>query len=202
MPARILDITLMEENDCVPLLNLSADELLTTTRSVRRRLDITRPVEPEIIRECLQIAVQAPTGGNGQNWHFVVVTDRQQCMALGSLYQRGFALYQKLLRSGQLVLSSRAAAPEQVATYRRVRSAAEYLAEHMHEMPALVVPCIQDRVDGQPVIEQAGAWGSILPATWSFMLAARARETAHAGPLFISIMNRRQRQSLVSPMST
>ncbi len=159
----------------MPLLNLSPDELLTTTRSVRKRLDLTRPVEPELIRECLEIAIQAPTGGNGQNWHFVVVTDAEQRQALGKLYQKGFALYQEMMRSGELVLSSSATAPEQIATYSRVRSSSQYLIDHICEVPVLVVPCIADRVDHMPVVEQAGAWGSILPATWSFMLAARAR---------------------------
>jgi nitroreductase len=73
------------------LLSLTPEELLTTTRSVRKRLDFSRPVEPALIRECLELAVQAPTGGNRQTWHFVVVTDAQQRQALGDIYCRGFA---------------------------------------------------------------------------------------------------------------
>jgi nitroreductase len=72
-------------------LDLSPDELLTTTRSVRKRLDFSRPVEPELIKECLELAVQAPTGGNSQGWHFVVVTDVQQREALGAIYRKGWA---------------------------------------------------------------------------------------------------------------
>jgi len=154
------------------LLDLSANELLTTTRSVRKRLDFARPVEAELIRECLEIAVQAPTGGNRQNWHFVVVTDAQQRQALGDIYRRGFALYL------QLALTSHSGSKltrEQIATLARVRNSSQYLADHMYEVPVLVVPCIQGRVDGLSPVEQAGTWGSILPATWSFMLAARAR---------------------------
>src|SRR2546421_9937942 len=79
----------------MPRLNLTPDELLTTTRSVRKRLDFSRPVEPEVIRECLEIAVQAPTGGNRQTWHFVVVTDAQQRQALGDIYRKGFAIYRQ-----------------------------------------------------------------------------------------------------------
>src|SRR5256885_7116000 len=80
----------------MPVLDFSPDELLTTTRSVRRRLDFSRPVEPEVIRECLEIALQAPTGGNRQGWHFVVVTDAEKRQALGDIYRRGFVIYRKL----------------------------------------------------------------------------------------------------------
>jgi nitroreductase len=154
------------------LLDLSADELLTTTRSVRKRLDFSRPVEAELIRECLEIAAQAPTGGNRQNWHFVVVSDAQQRQALGDIYRRGFALY---LQRALPAYSGSKLTREQVATLKRVRDSSQYLADHMYEVPVLVVPCIQGRVDGLSPVDQAGTWGSILPATWSFMLAARAR---------------------------
>jgi len=154
------------------LLDLSADELLTTTRSVRKRLDFARPVEAELIRECLDIAAQAPTGGNRQNWHFVVVTDAQQRQALGDIYRRGFILY---LQRALSTYSGSKLTREQMATLVRVRDSSQYLADHMYEVPVLVVPCIQGRVDGLSPVDQAGTWGSILPATWSFMLAARAR---------------------------
>ena len=156
------------------LLNLSPDELLTTTRSVRKRLDLTRPVEPELVRECLELAVQAPTGGNRQTWHFVVVTDPQQRQALGEIYRKGFALYlqQTLAASASAI---RTLTRQQRVTLKKVRDSSQYLADHMHEVPVLVVPCLQDRVEGLPNVAQAGTWGSILPAVWSFMLAARAR---------------------------
>ena len=157
------------------LLPLSTDELLATTRSVRKRLDFSRPVEPKLIQECLELATQAPTGGNNQNWHFVFITQQRQRQALGDIYRKGFAYYQQLIFSGQFTPSSNATAPEQVARYRSVRSSSQYLLEHIHEAPVMLIPCIYDRVDEQPTIEQANAWGSILPATWSFMLAARAR---------------------------
>src|SRR5437016_10356366 len=84
-------------------LDLSPDELLTTTRSVRKRLDFSRPVEPELIRECLELAVQAPTGGNSQGWHFVVVTDAQQREALGAIYRKGWTTYVERMASGNPV---------------------------------------------------------------------------------------------------
>lgn len=151
-------------------LDLTPDQLLTTTRSVRKRLDFTRPVEPEVIRECLELAMQAPTGGNRQGWQFVVVTDAAKRQALGDIYRRGWALYRQ--ETAKLRPPSD---PARLATQMRVADSAEYLAEHMHEAPVLLVPCIRGRTDGQPAIAQAGQWGSILPAVWSFMLAARAR---------------------------
>ena len=155
------------------MLDLSIDALLTTTRSVRKRLDLSRPVEPELIRECLEIAQQAPTGGNNQNWHFVVVTDPQQRQALAELYRKGAARYTELMAPAY---QQRMAFGEQVAkTLVRVMSSAQYLTEHMHEVPVHVIPCIEGRTDHAPITAQAGTWGSIMPAAWSFMLAARSR---------------------------
>ncbi len=155
-------------------LNLSLDEVLRTTRSVRRRLDLQRPVEPEILKECLELAIQAPTGSNNQNWHFIFVTDPRQRQALSDLYRKGFATYCALAQTGQAVAMRSTAMPNREAIFKLKRSS-QYLLEHIHEVPVLALPCIEDRVDGETVVEQANAWGSIVPATWSFMLAARAR---------------------------
>lgn len=160
------------------MLNLTPDELLTTTRSVRRRLDFERPVDLDLIRECLSLAVQAPTGGNAQGWHFVVVTDAAKKLALGDIYRRGWAIYLQLPMNR---LVSPPADPRLRATMERVRDSSNYLAEHMHEAPALVIPCVRGRVEQAPqnaVLAQASLYGSILPAAWSFMLAARSRGLA------------------------
>ena len=157
------------------LLQLSTDEMLTTTRSVRKRLDLARPVEPEVIRECLELALQAPTGGNSQGWQFVVVTDPQQRKALADVYRKGWALYLEYRMAGRANLEGPASTSEGMATLGKVLRSAIYLAEHMHEVPVLIVPCIQGRTEGLSSTEQAGVWGSILPAAWSFMLAARSR---------------------------
>ena len=159
----------------MPLINLTPEELLTTTRSVRKRLDFSRPVEPELIRECLELAVQAPTGANSQGWHFVVVTDQKKRNAPGDIYSRGYRLYRQKTAAVHPLYQGRSLPPEHATTLRKVRSSSEYLADHMHEAPVLVVPCIWSRVDNEPTVEQAGVWGSILPAVWSFMLAARLR---------------------------
>lgn len=156
----------------MPLLDLTPDQLLTTTRSVRKRLDFSRPVEPEVMRECLEIALQAPSGSNRQTWHFMVVTDADKRMAIADLYRKGFNAYRN---SGVSNPAQYAQNPERVRVQQRIVSSADYLAEHMHEVPVHLIPCIAGRTDGLPGNMQAGVWGSILPATWSFMLAARAR---------------------------
>jgi len=159
------------EENTMPLLDLTPDELLATTRSVRKRLDLTRPVEPELIRECLELALQAPTGSNSQRWHFVVVTDAEKRFAIAELYRKSFAAYRNMPSS----VSKLPADSPRVQTMQRVVDSSDYLAEHFHEVPVFVIPCIAGRLDKLPLEGQAGAWGSILPAAWSFMLAARAR---------------------------
>jgi nitroreductase len=150
-------------------LPLTPDELLSTTRAVRRRLDLNRPVEQAVLEECLTLAQQAPSGSNSQGWHFVVVTDPDKRAALAAIYRRGWERYAADLSPLQHP------DPARRAVQQRVRASAQYLADHMHEVPVHVIPCIAGRTDGQPAAAQAGVWGSILPAVWSFMLAARAR---------------------------
>ena len=153
-------------------LPLSPDELLTTTRAVRRRLDFDRPVPLDVVRTCVSIALQAPSGSNAQGWHFVVVTDPAKRMALAEVYRRAFAVYRDLpIAAGNIVTGD----PGRDRTQQRVMGSAEHLAAHLHEAPVLVVPCAEGRVDGQPLLRSASVLGSIIPATWSFMLACRAR---------------------------
>lgn len=153
-------------------LNLTPDELLTTTRSVRKRLDLSRPVERRVIEECVTIAQQAPTGSNRQNWHFVVVTDAAKRAELAKLYRKGAEIYMSLPPS---MTGKRNLNPQRMATQERVTASAAYLVEHLHEVPVHVIPCIEGRTEGLPTVGQAAQWCSIIPAAWSFMLAARAR---------------------------
>ncbi len=153
--------------------SLSADEVLTTTRAVRRRLDLSRPVDPALLRECLAVALQAPSGGNDQGWQFVVVTDAATRGTLAELFRRGAVDYAQ--RANKPPRPSRERTDTERAARRRVMDSAGYLFQHLHEVPALVVPCIEGRVEDLDLVDQATAFGSILPAVWSFMLAARAR---------------------------
>lgn len=144
------------------LLHLDPDELLTTTRSVRKRLDMDREVPLEVIKECLEIALQAPTGSNSQGWQWIVVTDPEKKQAVADFYARSYADYS----------ASRTATDDQ--TMARVRSSSQYLADTMGQVPALVIGAINTGSD-LPAGNQASVWGSLLPAAWSFALALRAR---------------------------
>jgi nitroreductase len=147
-------------------LDLTPDELLSTTRAVRKRLDLERPVEREVLEECLQLAQQAPTASYSQNWHFVVVTDAAKRAALGELWRQ--VAYPYLERSGR-------GHPDDAAQRKLIGSAVVHLAEHIHEVPVHVIPCVQGRYEGKPNPLVASMFGSIVPAAWSFMLAARSR---------------------------
>ncbi|MFH5232080.1 nitroreductase family protein [Antrihabitans spumae] len=154
-----------------PVLDLTPDELLSTTRTVRKRLDLTRDVPIELIKECLQIALQAPSGSNRQAWQWIVVTDAETRARLGQIYRETTEAY----------LASRASAaklfaddPERAKVQHRVGDSVAWLGERMGEVPALVIPCIKAGKT-LPAGNQAGLWGSLLPAAWSYALAARAR---------------------------
>ncbi|HEX2075549.1 MAG TPA: nitroreductase family protein [Geodermatophilus sp.] len=150
---------------------LTPDELLTTTRAVRKRLDLGRPVPLGLVRECLEIALQAPSGSNAQTWHWVVVTDPAQRAAVGEIYRQQVARY---AASSGFAGRLHAERPERSAVQRRVGDSAVWLGDHMGRVPVLVLPCIRT---GRPLeaVNQAGLWGSLLPAAWSYCLAARAR---------------------------
>ncbi|MET0894570.1 MAG: nitroreductase family protein [Acidimicrobiia bacterium] len=137
-------------------LDLTPDELLSTTRAVRRRLDFERPVERAVLVECLDLATQAPSGSNRQGWHWVFVTDPAKKQAVADIYREVFEAVYHPGRSDP-----------------RVYASAAYLAEHFHEVPVMMIPCQSGRPTGDG--NQAGFWGSLLPAAWNFCLAARER---------------------------
>jgi nitroreductase len=139
----------------------TVDKLLTTTRAVRKRLDLTRPVELDVILECLRLAIQAPTGSNMQTWRWLVVTDPTVRAQLAELYQ-------DVARGAADVRRTEPSMPE-TPQQQRVIDSAGYLTEHIGEVPVLVIPCIEDAGG-------AAGWApSIYPAVWSFMLALRSR---------------------------
>lgn len=150
------------------LLPLDPDQLLSTTRSVRKRLDFDRPVERDVVMECLEIALQAPTGSNRQGWQWLFVEDAAKKEALRDLYRTNFALYRSMPSPEYGTDDPRADRMPHVA------DSAAYLAENMHRAPILMIPCLE----GSPNMASgwgASFWGSILPAAWSFMLALRER---------------------------
>ena len=151
------------------ILDLSPDELLSTTRCVRRRLDLERPVERDVLEECLRLAQQAPTAGYKEDWHFVVVTDPEKRAALAELWRAGGRRY--LGADDPATLRDL----DMPAERKRLVESVVHLYEHLHEVPVHVIPCVEGRTDGKPALQQAGRWTTIAPATWSFMLAARSR---------------------------
>ena len=149
-------------------LNLSVDEVLTTTRSVRKRLDFEKPVPRDVLLECLELAVQAPTGSNAQGWQWVFVEDADKKKALADIYRANFEMYSQMPEPVYADGDTRGERRQLVV------SSAQYLAEHMHEAPWLLVPCLEGRVEEAPQLSSS-FWGSLLPAAWSYMLALRSR---------------------------
>ena len=159
----------------------SIDHVLTTTRSVKKRLDFSRPVDPEVIQRCIEIALQSPTGVNSQGWYFLVVTDPDKRLALGEVYRRAMRDY----------IAFQNQQPPQYPTdslragqWQRMLDASMYLNERVNEAPVHIIPCINTQVKDYPLLFQsptpssfyhASLYGSILPAAWSLMLALRAR---------------------------
>jgi nitroreductase len=143
------------------------DALLSTTRAVRKRLDLGRPVPREVILECLELAVQAPTASNSQTWRWIVVDDADKRAALADIYRKGALPY---LNAGLKAPTENA---EQTA---RVRDSALWLAENLEKVPVMVIPCVEGRPpEGAPTLMLGSLFGSIYPAVWSFQLALRAR---------------------------
>jgi nitroreductase len=142
----------------------SVDELLTTTRSVRKRLDLTRPVGREVILECLRLAMQAPTASNAQDWRWLVITDPAKRAAIAEIYRSIGAEY-----------LTQVAATESDPQTRRVYRGALELTGKLADVPVHVIPCLQRRFDGSDLLIAASAWASIIPAGWSFLLALRSR---------------------------
>jgi nitroreductase len=149
------------------LLNLDPDQLLSTTRAVRKRLDFSRPVPDQLIRECVAMALQAPSGSNVVTMRFVVVRDEKKRQAVGEIYRQVYAQY----KASASYPGNPTGEPERDGVQRRVTSSADYLGQHMGDAPVLVLGCNE----GRDRASALAGLGNILPAMWSFMLAARAR---------------------------
>ena len=153
------------------VLELDPDQLLTTTRTVRRRLDLGRPVSRDLIEACLEIAFQAPNGGNMNAWRWVVVDDPTLISALAARYNEGLDDYIASLGEAGYPGAG-------VPGADRIERSTQFLRDNLHRAPVIVLPLIAGRTDREPMTHcfwQASQWGSILQAIWSFMLALRAR---------------------------
>jgi len=160
-----------------PQLQLSNDELLSTTRAVRKRLDFDRPIDDSVLRECLELAVQAPTGSNAQGWQFVFVKDAAKKAKIGEYYAQVWSEYRNMPYAIHH-LHRGTGNTELESSQERSTDSAEYLAANIGRAPVLLIPCVAGRTDmpgAGDLLGQASMFGSIIPAAWSFMLAARAR---------------------------
>jgi nitroreductase len=155
------------------MLNLSVDELLTTTRTVRKRLDLTRPVPRAVVEDCVNLALQAPNGSNNQSFEFVFVEDAGMRAKVADIYRAGMQHFIDMIAADPSIYSQgdvgRGGRREEMSV------STAHLNNHMHEVPLLLIPMLKGRMEGQNIFYQASLWGSIWPVTWNFMLAARSR---------------------------
>jgi nitroreductase len=166
-------------------LGLSVDEVLTTTRAVRRRLDVTRPVSRDVIEECLELALQAPNGSNRNTWRWIVVDDREMVAKLADEYKAAMGL----LNSGAMPTPNPLGSG--IPREEKILDSAYALVEKLPNMPAILIPLMPGRPDGTDVVTQASMWGSIVQAVWSFMLALREHGL---GSIWATVTTRRERE--------
>jgi nitroreductase len=164
-------------------LGMSVDEVLTTTRAVRRRLDVTRPVSRELLEECLEIALQAPNGSNRNTWRWIIVDDPEMVAKLADEYKAAMGL----LNSGEMPTPNPLG--NGVPREEKILESAYALVEKLDKMPAILIALMPGRPDGKDVVDQASMWGSIVQAVWSFMLALRERGL---GSIWATVTSRRE----------
>jgi nitroreductase len=165
-------------------LDLSIDEVLSTTRAVRRRLDVTRPVPRALLEECLELAMQAPNGSNKNVWRWIIVDDPALIAKLAEEYRAAVGIVQAGVAQGKPVMGG-------VPREDKLLESARALIEKFDRVPAILIPLMPGRVEGKTLPEQAPMWGSILQAVWSFMLALRARGL---GSTWVTATTRRERE--------
>ncbi len=162
----------------------SVDHVMSTTRSVRQRLDLERDVPDALIMEAMNVALQAPTGANTQTWRFMVIKDAGLRAKIADFYRLAAGAYVEgktaLSRTGVTMMREyEASDPRQQQREAMIKSGG-YLMEHLQRVPVMIIPCIEGRFETDDVFTQSSMWGSILPATWSLMMALRARRLASA----------------------
>lgn len=143
---------------------MSLEEAMRTQRAIRRiKPD---PVDDALLLHILELAMKAPTGSNAQNWHFIVVKDREVVAKLGRLNRTainlGGEMYKRMLgnRMDEKML--------------RNEKAVRWQADHFDEIPVVIVACLKGVVPPWPPVAVTSAYGSIYPAIQNLLLAARA----------------------------
>ena len=183
------------------LLPLDPDQLLSTTRAVRKRLDFDRPVPDDLIRECVSVAMQSPSGSNNMTMQFVIVKDPAKRKAIGDIYRQCYSIYQSM--DGVYIRSIEKGDADSNRQQQRSADSADFLGEHMGDAPALVIACnIGMRADGAPGMMTSSLMGNVLPAMWSFMLAARARGLGTAWTTVHLMMEQQAADILGIPFET
>ena len=165
-------------------LNLTVDEVLSTTRAVRRRLDVTRQVPRALLEECLELALQAPNGANRNEWRWIIADDPELVAKLAAEYKAAMGVYQGS-RTGAAALTDDVPGGDRIAT------SAYALADKLHQLPAILIPLMAGRPESKSLAEQSPMWGSILQAVWSFFLALRERGL---GSVWTTVASRREKQ--------
>ena len=182
------------------ILDLSIDDLLTTTRTIRKRLDLERPVERAVIEECLDLALQAPNGSNHQQWRWVVVDDRETIGRAAAIYLAAIDQYSADIAAGREQYMQGGSRAQEIG------ESVAHLKANLQRVPALLVPTLADRFGVQrggarTTYHDASQWGSILPAVWSFMLALRSRGLGSAWTTILPIQRPGKRSSIASAYS-
>ena len=167
------------------MLNLSIDEVLTTTRAVRKRLDTSRPVPRALLEECLDLALQAPNGSNRNDWRWIIVDDPALVRKLADEYRAAMGLLASGTMPSPRHLSGKTPRED------KLLDSAFALVDKLDAMPAILIPLMPGRVEGKGVVDQASMWGSIVQAVWSFMLALRSRGL---GSIWATVTSRRERE--------
>jgi len=193
----------MGTDDLFPIDLASVDHVLQTTRSVRLRLDLDRELPRSVIEEALEIALQAPTGANTQTWRFIVVTDSTLKAGIAECYRKGAAEYMAdntgMTQTGVSANREFEASDLRQQQKTGVITSSVHLMENMEKVPALIIPCIESRFENETPFVQASMYGSILPATWSLMLALRARRVASAWTSLHLVYEKEVREFLGMP---
>ena len=166
-------------------LGLTVDEVLTTTRAVRKRLDVTRPVPRELLEECLELALQAPNGSNRNTWRWIIIDDPEMVGKLAEEYKAAMGL----LNDGSMPTPN--PLTSDIPGEDKILSSAYALVEKLDKMPAILIPLMPGRPDDKSIVDQASMWGSIVQAVWSFMLALRERGL---GSIWATVTSRREKE--------